>query len=187
MPPTGTSVGHGADQSFSWLHQWQPNKSCAKLLIDVLLLFSFQTGFSCQNSWVTMGEKHDLKFRVIKSLVKSAVLPDEWMFCVSSPQGKPCSIKKGYSIQRAVNILTFGFPPDYLSRVTLPQAKARPESCFCKFLFWKWIPFPPRIAAHCIWHTIFEEKISKLVFFLQQSAVEVGLDSVMRGEQVMAI
>lgn len=122
-----------------------------------------------------VGKKHDLKFRDTNSHMNSAFLPAGWILCVASPREKPCSIKKLYSIQKAANVLKFGFPPNYLSRVTLPQPKARKESNICKCLFWKWILLPARIAAHCIWHRFGGGEISKLVSFLQQSAVEVGL------------
>lgn len=50
LPSPGASVGHTEDQIYGWLHQWQPNKLRAKLLIDVLLFrFQTQTGFSCGN------------------------------------------------------------------------------------------------------------------------------------------
>lgn len=112
-----------------------------------------------------VGKKCDLKFRDTNSNVNSAFLPPGWILCVSSPREKPCSIKKLHFIQKAANVLKFGFPPNYLSRVTLPQAKARKESNFCKFLFWKWILLPARIAAHCIWHRFWGGKYQSLSLF----------------------
>lgn len=77
-----------------------------------------------------VGEKHVLKLRDTNSLVNSACLPAGWIFCVSSPREKTCSMKKWYPFQTAANILKFVFLPDHLSRVMLPQVKARKESNF---------------------------------------------------------
>lgn len=54
----------------------------------------------------------------------------------------------------------------------LPQVKAREESNFFKFLFWKWIPLPDHVTAHCICVDVGGFfKYQNLSFFLQQSAV----------------
>lgn len=41
-----------------------------------------------------VGEKHGLELRDTNSLVNSAFLPAGWVFCVSSPREKSCSMEK---------------------------------------------------------------------------------------------
>lgn len=110
------------------------------------------------------GEKAWCEVQRYKQPYEFSISSCWWILCVSSPREKPCSIKKLYSIQKAANILKFGFPPNYLSRVTLPQAKARKKSNFCKCLFWKWILVPAQIAAHCIWHRFWGGNIKACLF-----------------------